>query len=85
MLFIAINMLIKTRDMRTIQITVDEELLHNVDRAIKKIHTTRSAFIRKSLTISLKNLETFQLEAKSGNLAPAKTHTATPTGITTGT
>ena len=28
---------------------------------------------------------TFQLEAKSGNLVPAKTHTATPTGITPGT
>lgn len=27
----------------------------------------------------------FQLEAKSGNLEPAKTHTATPTGITPGT
>ncbi len=27
----------------------------------------------------------FQLEAKSGDLLPAKTHTATPTGITPGT
>ena len=35
--------------MRTVQMTLDEELLASVDKAAKKLKTTRSAFTRKAL------------------------------------
>lgn len=49
--------------MRTIQITVPEKLVQHVDKAIQKLNTTRSAFIRQALTASLKKIETLQMEA----------------------
>ena len=50
--------------MKTIQMTVDEDLLHEVDHVIKKLNTTRSAFIRESLHHSLKQLKIKELEKK---------------------
>ncbi len=48
--------------MRTVQMTLDEDLVRAVDRVAKKTHTTRSAFTRDALRASLEKLETSQLE-----------------------
>jgi metal-responsive CopG/Arc/MetJ family transcriptional regulator len=50
--------------MRTIQMTLDDDLVKAVDRVSKQLHTSRSAFTRKALreAISRYNLE--QLERK---------------------
>lgn len=60
MILIAINIAIS---MRTIQITVPEKLVQNVDKAIQKLKTTRSAFVRQALTASLKKIEILRMEA----------------------
>ena len=40
--------------MKTIQMTIDEPLLTEVDRTIAELHTTRSAFIRGALEAALR-------------------------------
>jgi len=50
--------------MRTIQITLDDELIATVDRVVKKLKTTRSAFTRKVLRNAIKQLNIDQLEKK---------------------
>lgn len=50
--------------MTTIQMTLDEELLKEIDRAVKRLDTTRSALIRQSIRQYLKTLHVRQLEAK---------------------
>lgn len=42
--------------MRTIQMTIDEDLLAVVDRVVKKLNTTRSAFTRKALRDAVKKV-----------------------------
>jgi len=39
--------------MQTVQMTLDEELIKNVDRVAKELHTSRSAFTRKALAEAL--------------------------------
>ena len=39
--------------MQTVQMTLDEDLIKNVDRIAKKLHTSRSAFTRKALSEAL--------------------------------
>ena len=41
--------------MKTIQMTIDEELLGKVDRMTEALQTTRSAFIRSALLLALKH------------------------------
>ena len=41
--------------MKTIQMTLDEQLINDVDKVIKKIGTTRSAFTRIALKHELEN------------------------------
>lgn len=50
--------------MRTVQMTLDDDLVRAVDRISKQLHTNRSAFTRRALreAISRYNLE--QLERK---------------------
>lgn len=48
--------------MRTVQMTLDENLLRSVDRVVKKTHTTRSAFTRDALRAALTQFKTSQLE-----------------------
>ena len=36
--------------MRTIQMTLDDELVATVDQVVKKLKTTRSAFARRALS-----------------------------------
>ena len=48
--------------MKTIQMTIDEPLLIEVDRVILELHTTRSAFIREALEAALRHHTIRKLE-----------------------
>jgi metal-responsive CopG/Arc/MetJ family transcriptional regulator len=48
--------------MKTIQMTIDEPLLDEVDRVIQDLKTTRSAFIRSSLQLALRKYAISKLE-----------------------
>lgn len=48
--------------MRTVQMTLENELIKSVDVAAKKLKTTRSAFTRLALKDALRHLKTLQLE-----------------------
>ena len=48
--------------MKTIQMTIDEPLLAEVDQVIQVLNTTRSAFIREALQLALKQQKIRQLE-----------------------
>ena len=50
--------------MRTVQMTLDEELVEAVDRLVKDLRTTRSAFTRAALRDAVANAQTRQLEAQ---------------------
>jgi metal-responsive CopG/Arc/MetJ family transcriptional regulator len=50
--------------MRTIQMTLDDELVATVDQIVKKLKTTRSAFARKALRNAIKQVNANQLEKK---------------------
>ena len=50
--------------MKTIQMTLDEDLLPAVDRMVRKLKTTRSAFTRKALSDALLKLSVGRLEQK---------------------
>lgn len=48
--------------MKTIQITLDDDLVEAVDHASKQLHTNRSAFTRQALREALARLNLEQLE-----------------------
>jgi len=48
--------------MKTIQMTLDEDLVKSVDRVVKKMHTTRSAFTRDALHDAIKKFNAARLE-----------------------
>ena len=48
--------------MKTVQMTLDEDLVRSVDRVVKKIHTTRSAFTRDALRDALAKFNVARLE-----------------------
>jgi len=50
--------------MRTVQMTLDEELVKLVDRVVKELKTTRSSFTRKALKEALERLNIERLENK---------------------
>jgi metal-responsive CopG/Arc/MetJ family transcriptional regulator len=50
--------------MRTIQMTLDDNLVKAVDRVSKELHTSRSAFTRKALQEALARHKRLQLEQK---------------------
>ena len=50
--------------MRTVQMTLDEELLASVDKAVKNLKTTRSAFTRDALRDALNRLNVSRLEQR---------------------
>jgi metal-responsive CopG/Arc/MetJ family transcriptional regulator len=50
--------------MRTIQMTLDDDLVKAVDRLSKQLHTSRSAFTRKALREAIARFQTEQLELK---------------------
>ncbi|MBU0482703.1 MAG: ribbon-helix-helix domain-containing protein [Proteobacteria bacterium] len=50
--------------MRTIQMTLDDNLVKAVDRIAKELHTSRSAFTRKALQDALDRYKIELLESK---------------------
>ena len=50
--------------MKTVQMTLDENLVKAVDSAVKKLRTTRSAFAREALRSALKEVRVRDLESK---------------------
>ncbi len=50
--------------MRTVQMTIDDDLVEAVDRVSKKLHTYRSSFTRKALREALSRYNLEQLEYK---------------------
>ncbi len=50
--------------MKTIQITIDEELLDSVDQVVGEIGATRSAFVRAALERALRQWQIRRLEAQ---------------------
>ena len=49
---------------KTVQMTLDEDLVVSVDRAARKMGTTRSAFTRKALRSALDQIHNLELERK---------------------
>ncbi len=50
--------------MRTVQMTLDEDLVNEVDRAAKQLGTSRSEFTRQALKGALKQMRIRELERK---------------------
>ena len=50
--------------MKTIQMTIDENLLADVDRAVDELSTNRSLFIRNALQTALHQYAVEKLEAR---------------------
>ena len=50
--------------MKTIQMTLDEDLVSAVDRVVKKLGTSRSAFTRTALKEALKKVRIGELERR---------------------
>ena len=50
--------------MKTIQMTLDDELVDSVDRIVKLLKTTRSAFTRDALRKALKEMNVKKLVEK---------------------
>ena len=50
--------------MKTIQMTLDDELVATVDRVVKKLKTTRSAFARKAFAAAIRRHRETLLQEK---------------------
>jgi metal-responsive CopG/Arc/MetJ family transcriptional regulator len=50
--------------MKTVQMTIEEDLIDEVDRAVRRLKTTRSAFTRQALREALQRLAARQQEAR---------------------
>ena len=50
--------------MRTIQMTLDDDLVENVDRISKQLNTSRSAFTRQALREALAKYEIKEMEQR---------------------
>lgn len=50
--------------MKTIQMTLDDDLVEEVDKTVRELKTTRSAFTRIALRDAIKNLNVSRLEKK---------------------
>lgn len=50
--------------MKTIQMTIDEPLLAEVDRVTEGLNTTRSAFMREALQLALRRYRIVALEQR---------------------
>ena len=50
--------------MKTVQMTLDEDLITTVDRVVKKLGTTRSAFTRQALRSAIGKVRLDELERK---------------------
>lgn len=50
--------------MKTVQMTLDDNLVREVDAIVKKLHTNRSAFARKALSNAISDYYTSRMEMK---------------------
>lgn len=50
--------------MRTVQMTLDDQLIESIDKAVKSLKTTRSAFTRAALKEALNRLHVSGFEQK---------------------
>jgi metal-responsive CopG/Arc/MetJ family transcriptional regulator len=50
--------------MKTVQMTLDEDLLAIVDKMVKKLSTTRSSFTREALRAAIQKNQIKELERK---------------------
>ncbi len=50
--------------MKTVQMTIDENLIVSVDKVAKRLGTTRSAFTRQALKTALREVRINELERK---------------------
>jgi metal-responsive CopG/Arc/MetJ family transcriptional regulator len=50
--------------MKTVQMTLDENLIASVDKVAKRLGTTRSAFTRQALKTALLEVQIIELERK---------------------
>lgn len=50
--------------MKTVQMTLDDDLVDAIDKAARRLGTSRSAFTRKALRHALAGLRTQELERK---------------------
>ena len=50
--------------MRTVQMTLDDDLVESVDKIVEELKTTRSAFTREALRDAIHRFNIRQLEAK---------------------
>ncbi len=50
--------------MRTIQMTLDDELVEGVDKIVLELQTKRSAFTREALREAVRNYQVRQLELR---------------------
>ncbi len=50
--------------MRTIQMTLDDKLVQSVDKVVKELKTTRSAFTRSALRDAINRFSISRLEEK---------------------
>ncbi|MEA1947514.1 MAG: ribbon-helix-helix domain-containing protein [Thermodesulfobacteriota bacterium] len=48
--------------MRTVQMTLDDDLVEEVDKIARELKTTRSAFTREALRDAIKYFNTYHLE-----------------------
>ena len=53
--------------MKTIQMTLDENLVESVDEVVKELNTTRSAFTRNALQDAINRVKASRLEEKHRN------------------
>ncbi len=61
---------------RTVQITIDDDLLQVVDKTVSEMDTNRSAFIRQALQLALKRIQILRLEQQ--HAAGYALHPVTP-------
>ena len=50
--------------MRTVQMTLDDALVQEIDQVVKRLGTTRSAFAREALRTALARVERQELERR---------------------
>lgn len=50
--------------MKTVQMTLDEDLVETIDKIVKELKTTRSAFARKALREAIQRIHTERQEER---------------------
>jgi metal-responsive CopG/Arc/MetJ family transcriptional regulator len=55
---------VREETMKTVQMTLDDELVEDVDRVVSELHTTRSAFARNALRAAIRKHRETLLQEK---------------------